>query len=94
MVPKSAKCDRTGKLIKLSEGFLAADTSTGEWSFVCSDAPEIHGEYATQITRLILSPEVLVDWMAHLNEKSWFSAQKFLDFFTRFRKENNLFGAI
>ncbi len=90
----SAKCERTGKTIPISEGFFVADQTTGEWSFVGIGAPEKYGDYNVPIDDICKSPEALIDWIAHLSEKTWFDGKKFTDFFARFRKENNLYGAL
>ena len=89
-----AKCERTGKVIPLSEGAYVATAGTGEWAFVAADAPDQQGDYSVAVASLSKSPEALVDWVAHLNEKSWFDPKKLADFFTRFRKQNNLFHAL
>lgn len=94
MNTKTAKCERTGKIIPLSEGFFVADHTSGEWSFVSADAHEIHGDYPISVDDICKSPEAFVDWIAHLNEKTWFSANKFVAFFTRFRDENDLYGSL
>jgi len=91
---KTAKCERTGHQILLGDGFFTADPATGNWSFICIDAPEMLGEYNIHITELTKSPEAFCDWIAHLNEKTWFDANKFANFFTKFRLENNLFGSL
>ena len=92
---KTAKCNRTGIQTPLSDGFFVADIDAGEWQFVGQNVPEKSGsEYSIAVSRIVSSPEAFVDWMGHLNEKSWFDAEKFADFFTRLRKENNLFGSI
>jgi hypothetical protein len=82
-----AKCERTGKVIPLSEGAYVATPGTREWEFVAADSPE-------QSLPLAKSPETLVDWVAHLNAKLWFVPKKLTDLFTRFRKQNNLFNAL
>ena len=94
MKSKTAACERSGIKILLSDGFFVADPSTGEWSFVSVDAPARHGEYNVPVSSIIKSSESLVDWMANLNEKTWFNAKKFADFFTRFRKDNSLYNAL
>jgi hypothetical protein len=91
---KTATCKRTGHSILLSDGFFVANPGTAEWSFVAIDAPESHGDYNVAVASLTKSPEAFVDWIAHLNEKTWFDAKKFADFFTRFRKENDLYGSL
>lgn len=94
MTSKTATCERTSKTIPISEGFFVADFTTGEWSFVATGAPEKHGDYNVPVEDICKSPEALIDWIAHLNEKTWFDAKKFTDFFFRFRKQNNLYGAL
>lgn len=89
---KTAKCDRTKKDIELSKGFLVADPKTGEWYFLSKDAPEEVGDYNVPVAELLKSPETFVDWMAHLNEKSWFRPKEFFQLFDRLRSENNLYG--
>jgi hypothetical protein len=91
---KTAKCERTGHEILLSDGFLIANAATGDWSFVSLDAEEKSYDYHVAISDFTKSPEALVDWMAHLNEKSWFSPAKFFSFFERFRDKNALYGSL
>ena len=91
---KTAKCERTGNEILLSDGFFVADTATNEWSFESIDAPENSGDYNIAVSSLTKSPEAFIDWMAHLEEKTWFNANKFISFFTRLRANNNLFNSL
>lgn len=91
---KTAKCERTGADILLSDGWLVADASTGEWSFVSIDANEKAYDYHIELRELIKSPEAFVDWLAHLSEKTWFDPRKFFAFFERFREKNNLYGSL
>jgi len=91
---KTAACERTGHKILLSDGYFVANPSTAEWSFVSIDAPESPGDYNVAVESLTKSPEAFVDWIAHLNDKTWFDAKKFANFFSRFRKENNLYGSL
>lgn len=93
-ISNKAICEISGQKILLSEGFFIADPRTSEWSFVCKNAPEIFAEYWIPVTELIKSPEAFVDWIAHLNEKTWFNAKKFTDFFTRLRKKNRIYNAL
>ena len=94
MKSKTATCERNGQEIPIDNGFFVASTKTGVWSFISVDAPEVHSDYFIPVKDIVKSPEALVDWMAHLNEKSWFDANKLLDFFTRFRKDNDLFNSL
>lgn len=91
---KTAICERTGHEILLTDGFFVANPVTGEWSFVSVDAPDQSTDYNVAASEIVKSPEALVDWIAHLNEKTWFDAKKFADFFSRFREENKLFGSL
>jgi len=94
MNSRIAKCQRTGNKTPIIDGFFAADYTSGEWSFISSSAPGGVNEYWTAVEDICKSPEALIDWIAHLNEKTWFSPQKFTDFFSRFREENSLYGAL
>ncbi len=91
---KTATCERTGQKVLLSDGFFTANPATGDWSFVGIDAPEQPGDYNIESAQIVKSPEALVDWIAHLNEKTWFDAKKFCDFFARCRKANDLYGSL
>lgn len=93
MTGRTAKCDRTKREIKLLDGAFVAIVSTGEWSFVEAEAAEGY-PYGIAIAQLMRSPEALIDFLAHINEKPWFDAVKFAYFFTRFRRENNLFQSM
>lgn len=83
-------CDRTGKSIPLEEGFIVARPDTGEWSFLCADAPEKLGDYSIPIRKMVSSPEELIDWLAHLSEKAWFQEDKFFSLFKRLRNRPHL----
>lgn len=94
MSHKTAVCERTGKTLPLTEGAFVAAPGTAEWSFISVTAPEQHGDYCIPVAAMVKSPEALVDWIAQINEKTWFDAKKFADFFTRFRRANNLFQSL
>lgn len=87
-----ARCDRTGNTIFLKDGFFTANPLTGEWQFVSKDAPENSADYNIHVGDLVKSAESLVDWLAHVNEKTWFKSDLFFKFFTRFRKDNALYS--
>ena len=91
---KTAKCERTGQHTPLVDGYLVANIRTGQWSFVNVDADEYISDYNFPITDLIKSPEALVDWMAHLDDKTWFDPYTFFEFFKRFRKDNHLYNCL
>lgn len=83
-----AKCERTGKVIPLSEGAYVATPGSGEWEFNALDAPERPSDYGVAVARLSQSPEELVNWMALMSEKPWFDPKKLVDFFSRLRTQN------
>jgi hypothetical protein len=87
-----ARCERTGKSIPLSNGYLVANASTGDWFFVCEEAEEGEYEYYFPLASMLRSPESFVDHMAHLNEKTWFDSGKFFAFFDRLRADNEIYG--
>ena len=84
-----AKCERTGKLIEIVDGFLIADASTGEWQFVSFKAPEQVYDYHIAVRDLVRDPTEFFDWMAHLDEKTWFRPDKFIACFSRLREANS-----
>jgi hypothetical protein len=94
MTAKMAKCESTGKEIVLAEGYLVTDVSTGEWTFMSINAPDRSFDYSVRLRDLVKSPEAFVDWLAHLNEKTWFDSGKVFAFFTRLRHDNKLFGSL
>jgi hypothetical protein len=85
------KCQRTDKEIELKDGFFVSPRHTGEWEFVSVDAPS-NNDYNIAVKGLVHSPEALVDWLAHISEKTWFSSEKFFKFMYNFRAENNLYN--
>lgn len=91
---KTAKCERTGKVIPISEGFFTGNPFTGEWVFISDDAPEKSGDYNIAVADMMKSPEALCDRLAHTSEKTWFEPTKFFEFFHRFREANNLYGSL
>lgn len=85
------KCQRTNLEIELNDGFFVSPGHGGEWEFISVDASSIN-DYSIAVKDLINTPEGLVDWLAHLSEKSWFSANKFFEFMYKFRAENKLYN--
>ena len=87
------KCQRTNNEIELIDGFFVSPRHTGEWEFVSLDAPS-NNDYNIAVKELVHSPEALVDWLAHISEKTWFSSEKFFKFMYNFRAVNNLYNMI
>ena len=91
MSEKQIKCEITGKLIPLSEGYIVCN-DTGDWRFICKKAADNQCDYDFPIKDLTKCTHSFIDWIGHLNGKGWFDAKKFIDFFVRLRKENNIYG--
>jgi hypothetical protein len=66
----------------------------GKWMFVSTDAPEDVNEYHFPIAYFFQSPSATIDWLAHLNEKSWFDPKSFCDMIDRFREATDSYGAL
>lgn len=81
----NAKCERTGKTIPISEGFFVATPSTGEWSFICADAPEELGDYPVKVEEFCKTSSTIFEWIEDLERLTWFKAEKLYDFCDRFR---------
>lgn len=81
----TGKCVRTGREIAIADGYLVGEPLTGEWHFIADDAPETGADYSIPIKDLIRSPAEFVDWMAHLDEKTWFRPSEFIKCFARIR---------
>lgn len=78
MTPEYATCSRTNQPAAIADGYFVADMKTGEWKFESNAAPEPGGlTYSVEVRQLVASPSHLVDWLAHLSEKSWFASNKF-----------------
>lgn len=90
---KTAKCERTGEVVKIIDGFFTYNVYSGEWNFLSTAAPDDASDYNIDVERMMKSPSALVDCIAHLSEKTWFSADKFVAFFCKFRKDNNLYSS-
>lgn len=70
----------TGHKIPLGDGFFIAEPSTREWSFVSVGAFVRYRDYNLSVAGIVKSPEALVDWIAQLNDKTWFDSKTFVDF--------------
>jgi len=78
MTPAYATCNKTNEPAAIADGYFVADIQSGEWTFEGEKAPDSGGfTYSVEVRQLVVSPSHLVDWLAHLSEKSWFSSDKF-----------------
>ena len=94
MKSATARCERSGRELLLSDGAFVANTSSRQWYFVAADEVRAEGEYPVPVSALLKSPETFIDWMAHLQEKPWFDGPSFLEFFSRLRRHANVFRSM
>lgn len=78
------KCKLCGKEVDLLSGFFRSPEFKGEWQFECASCPDNRG-YDLSVKQFFESPKETIGWLAHLHEKNWFKADKFLDFMDRLR---------
>lgn len=78
MTPAYATCSKTNTAAAIADGYFVADIRSGEWTFESAKALDTGGfTYSVSVRQLVVSPSHLVDWLAHLSEKTWFSSDKF-----------------
>ena len=78
MTPAYATCSKTNAPAAIADGYFVGDVQSGEWTFEGGRAPDSGGfTYSVEVRQLLVSPSHLVDWLAHLSEKTWFSSDKF-----------------
>ena len=78
MTPDFATCAQMKMPAAIADGWFVADLASGEWSFHGDGAPDPGGlTYSVEVQQLVISPAHLVDWLAHLSEKTWFRPDKF-----------------
>jgi hypothetical protein len=84
-------CNLCHKELNLLDGYFSCpDPDKAEWQFVCRACPD--GVYDFSASRFFRSPESTVDWLAHLQEKRWFSPVKFFEFMDRLRANGGFYG--
>ena len=52
------------------------------------------GHYEIKIDQFFDSPASTVDWIAHLNEKTWINWKVFADMIDRFREATQSYGQV
>ena len=88
-------CEACGEKEAESFSFLPfdSDSSNGEWKFVCECTSESE-HYYIPISNFFANPSATVDWMAHMNEKTWMDWSNFMNMMERFRKVTDSYGAL
>ena len=86
-------CEECGKNEATSFSFfpLDSDPMKGEWKFVCDCTIESE-DYYIAIKDFLGNPQAAVNWMAHMNKKTWMGWNDFMNMITRFREATNCFG--
>lgn len=69
-----------------------ADPSKDVWKFVCECTTK-RKIYSIPIENFFANPPATVDWMAHMNEKTWMNWNDFMNMMERFREATESFGA-
>lgn len=89
MCEKCAENEATSFSLIITDAAL----SQGDWRFVCECTVENEG-YFIPISSFFANPPAAVDWMAHMQEKSWMDWKNFMEMITRFRKATDSYGAL
>jgi hypothetical protein len=77
-----------------AEGDEAADPNGAKkrgWRF-CGACMNEEGTYSIEVDRFFRSAPTTVDWIAHLNEKTWMDWRDFADMIDRFRASTQSYG--
>ena len=88
-------CEECGTNEATSFSFIGNNPESfeGNWKFVCECTID-NEDYYIPINSFFANPPAAVDWMAHMQEKSWMDWNNFMEMMNRFRKATNSFGAL
>jgi len=78
------RCESCGRQTDFLAGFFVHSFRERRWRFECQACPG--DDYDITIRQFFSSPGSTVDWLAHLSEKRWFNAGRFLEFVHRVRQ--------
>lgn len=92
---KKPICEECGKEEAVSFSFIEEDSATGEgqWKFCC-ECTSGQEAYYIQFDRFFSKPSAQVDWMAHMNEKTWMDWKNFMDMMKRLRDATDSYGSL
>ena len=89
--PKCEMCKKSEA--KYFAHSVSVEYSSLEWLFVCGRCANAgHIKYDFEMSRFFANKHSTIDWMAHLNEKNWFSPRAFFNMFKRLRAAGNYYG--
>jgi len=88
-------CEEYNKSEATSFSLISAgsDSSKDNWKFVCEYTAENEGYYII-IDDFFANPPEAVDWMAHMQEKSWMDWNNFMEMMSRFRNATDCLGSL
>ncbi|MEY3786585.1 MAG: hypothetical protein RLZ75_792 [Pseudomonadota bacterium] len=87
-------CEECGRSEASSFSFIReTEPFKGNWKFIC-DCTANDEDYYIQINKFFSNPSASVDWMGHMQEKTWMNWQNFMEMMSRFRKATGSYGSL
>lgn len=92
MFPKTPICEVCQSKPAISFSLLETAPDPG-WKFtcLCTDDEE---SYYIKFDDFFSSPPSIVDWLAHMNEKTWMNWSDFMNMMDRFREATQSYGQL
>ena len=87
---RKAQCDVSNVRVKIMDGFFIYNHTDKKWTFQCDETEDKLGDYSIKCDRFFKSHLHTLGWLTHLDEKTWFNKEQFLDFLINFTNKNNL----
>jgi len=91
MFPKIPICEVCNSQPAISFSFIDGGANPG-WKFTCSCAEE--EMYYITFESFFSAPPSMVDWLAHMNEKTWMNWMDFMNMMDRFREATQSYGRL
>lgn len=94
MFNKTPICEFCQKMEATSFSHFQLHKSTGAsqgWLFTCK-CTEALEDYVIRIENFFSSPPATIDWLAHMNEKTWMDWSNFMMMIDRFRTATDSFN--
>jgi hypothetical protein len=95
MFKKIPLCELCHKEPAISFSYIdpAAGGAPSGWLFTCNCANDAESYYI-KVADLFASPAATVDWLAHMQEKTWMNWPNFMTMMDRFREATDSYGAL
>ena len=81
-------CEQCGKNPAISFCYLGKSEG---WKFCCI-CTDNNNKYWIDFNRFFKSPASVIDWLAHMNEKTWMDWSDFMNMIDRFRAATDSYG--